>query len=225
MTVIPSDSNIRFLPLMFFLPEELIVRCPTLVRLSRNLHIILSNPALLEIVESDQFLDDIFNAASLLAFPHFGFKGWKEDYTGYHPAWILSGTLATWSYMLDKEMGWNLQMFLEFPITSEIPFLPQDFIEHGMKMIVQKVIEDGHLQPVLDVVREMPCDEDFEPRNSNVRKDFFRKWYHTRSKRVQMVSLEACMEDDEDNIREIEDVSSSFEDNVITDNFCERRRF
>ena len=48
-------------------------------------------------------------------------------------------------------------------------------------LIVKKVIDEGNLQPVLDVVREMPCEEDFEPRNSNVRIDFLRKWYHITS--------------------------------------------
>lgn len=38
---------------------------------------------------------------------------------------------------------------------------------------------------MLDVVREMPCAEDFEPWGTNVRKDFLRKWYHTRSKKVK----------------------------------------
>lgn len=218
----PADSNIRFLPLMFFLPEELIVRCPTLMRLPRNLHIILSSQKLLDIVESDQFLDGIFNAASLLTFPHFGFKGWKEDYTGYHPAWILSGAVATWAYMLDTVVGVNMSALLEIPYTQEIPFMPQEFVTRCMKMIVEKVIKDGNLQPVLDAVREMPCDEDFERRNSNVRRDFIRKWYHTRAKGVQTVSLEECMEDEDGHIHELEDTAAAFEDNVIAEDFCER---
>ena len=222
MTAIPDAANTQFLPLMFFLPERLFVRCPTLMRLPRNPHTILSNQALLDIVESDQFLDDMFNAASLLAFPHFGFKGWKEDYTGYHPAWLLSGTLSTWAYMLDKEVGWNLKMLLEHSVDKDIPFMPTEFVEHGMGLIVKKVIEKGNLQPVLDVVREMPCDEDFEPRNSNVRIDFLRKWYHTRVQTVQMISLEACLEDKEHGIYEIEDKSSSFEESVIAEDFCQR---
>lgn len=222
MPSIPAESNIRFLPLTFFLPEELIVRCPTLMRLPRNLHIILSNQELLDIVESDQFLSDIFNATALLAFPHFGFKGWKEDYTGYHPAWILSGTVATWAYMLDTVVGVNLKALLEIPATQEIPFMPQEFVTRCMKLIVEKVIKDENLQPVLDAVREMPCDEDFEPRNSNVRRDFIRKWYHTRAKGVQMVSLEACMEDVDGHIHEVEDASATFEDSVIAEDFCER---
>jgi DNA-directed RNA polymerase specialized sigma24 family protein len=43
---------------------------------------------------------------------------------------------------------------------------------------------------MLDVLHKMPCDEDFERYRTRVRTDFFRKWYHTRSKKVQSVSLE-----------------------------------
>jgi DNA-directed RNA polymerase specialized sigma24 family protein len=68
----------------------------------------------------------------------------------------------------------------------------------------------------------MPCDEDFERRDTNVRKDFLRRWYHTRSKKVKAVSLEACMEDEEHGIHEIEDISSSFEDSVVAEDFCQR---
>jgi DNA-directed RNA polymerase specialized sigma24 family protein len=59
-------------------------------------------------------------------------------------------------------------------------------------------------------------------RDTNVRKDFLRKWYHTRSKNVQTVSLEACLEDDEHGIYEIEDTSGDFQDRVAGEDFCQR---
>ena len=43
---------------------------------------------------------------------------------------------------------------------------------------------------MLDALHEMPCGEDFEKQRTSVRTDFIRKWYHTRSKKVQSVSLE-----------------------------------
>lgn len=69
----------------------------------------------------------------------------------------------------------------------------------------------------------MPCDEDFEPWDTNVRKDFLRKWYHTRSKKVQTVSLEALMEDEEDgSIFYIPDATQNVEAYVIAKDFVER---
>ena len=33
---IPYDSNLRYLPLVYLLPEELMSRCPTLMKIPRN---------------------------------------------------------------------------------------------------------------------------------------------------------------------------------------------
>ena len=81
---------------------------------------------------------------------------------------------------------------------------------------------EKNLQPVFDVIKQMPCDEDFEKWNTNVRKDFLRKWYHTRSKRVKMVSLEALQEDEDggvyDNVADTVDVA----DDIATADFIGR---
>ncbi len=68
----------------------------------------------------------------------------------------------------------------------------------------------------------MPCDEDFESFNTNVRKDFLRKWYHTRSKRVQTVSLEACLEDEDSGIHAIADPAVDFTAQVEGKDFLQR---
>ena len=84
-------------------------------------------------------------------------------------------------------------------------------------------IEEQGWGPMLDVVREMPCAEDFEPWDTNVRKDFLRKWYHTRSKKVKTVSLEACMEDEDSGIHAIADpAAEDFTEQVAGEDFCQR---
>jgi len=65
-------------------------------------------------------------------------------------------------------------------------------------------------QPMLDVIKEIPCDEDFERVRSLVKIDFIRKWYHTRSKKVQMVSLERCFEKQNHDIYNMEGENAHF---------------
>jgi len=72
------------------------------------------------------------------------------------------------------------------------------------------------------VVREMPCDEDFEDWNTNVRKDFLRKWYHTRSKKVQMVPLETIVGDDEDAILVTAADPRDMAEMVASEDYCRR---
>jgi hypothetical protein len=218
----PSDSNIRYLPLAYFLPKEIIARCPTLRTLPRSMSELSASNEKMDIITSDAFLNEIMDATAALVFPHFGFGGWKEHYTGYCPVWQLSYMLPVWAKGLEAVTGWGVQALFRVPPHTEIPFFHSDYINEAFRQVVERAISEQGWQPIFDVVKEMPCDEDFEPWNTNVRKDFLRKWYHTRSKRVQTVSLEACLEDDAHGIHEIEDISSRFEDGVLAEDFCER---
>ena len=78
----PFDSNIRYLPLVYLIPEDEIVRYPTLNALPRCLSEIAASEPMMDLLDSDAFLKDIMDATAALAFPHFGFGGWKEHYTG-----------------------------------------------------------------------------------------------------------------------------------------------
>jgi hypothetical protein len=207
---------------MYFLPQDIIVKCPTLCGLPRKIRKVLYDELMMEVVDSDQFLNEIMQAASALVFPHLGFGGWREHYTGYSPVWIIANITSLWAKMLEAEIGWDVQALLDIPSYANIPFFDSEYIKEVMGRIVKRGIAEYGLLPILDVMREMPCDEDFEPWNTNVRKDFIRKWYHTRSKKVQTVSLEECMEDDEHGIHEVEDISSDFQDRVVADDFCQK---
>lgn len=219
----PYDSNIRYLPLVYFLPEDLLSQCPTLRRLPRDLAALAASEELMSLIDSDQFLKEIMDAAASLAFPHFGFGGWKEHYTGYSPAWRLSYTLPLWVKGVEQETGWGLQTLFRMPPHTPIPLFPPEYVSEVFALVVKRAIEEQGWRPILDVVREMPCDEDFEPWKTNVRIDFQRKWYHTRSKKVQTVSLEELMDEDEDShIFYIPDATQNVEAYVIAKDFVER---
>ena len=83
----PFDSNIRYLPLVYLIPEDQIVRYPTLNALPRCLSEIAASEPMMDLLDSDAFLKDIMDATAALAFPHFGFGGWKEH-------WLLSSLAA-----------------------------------------------------------------------------------------------------------------------------------
>jgi len=219
---IHRDSHFNYLALMYFLPEDFIVRCPTLRSLPRCFGEIAKSDKLIDVINSDVFLSEIMDAMALLAFPHFGFSGWKEHYTGDFPPWKLSYSLSLWSMLLEDEVGWSIQRLFQIPASENIPFFEPTFITEVMEKVVKRGITEQGWQPMLDVVKQMPCDEDFERYDTNVRKDFLRKWYHTRSKNVQTVSLEACMENEEHGVHEVEDVSSRFEDQVAGEDYVQK---
>lgn len=219
----PYDTNLRYLPLVYLLPPDLLAGCPTLRKLPRSMGGLNASPEWAEAIQSDAFLKEIMDAAAALAFPHFGFGGWKEHYTGYFPVWRLSYSLPLWAKGVERETDWGLQAMFRLPPDFEIPFFDPEYVRALFEAVVKQAIEEQGWRPMLEAVREMPCDEDFEPWDTNARKDFLRKWYHTRSKKVQTVSLEELMESGEDDsIFYLPDPSQNVEDYVIAKDFVER---
>lgn len=220
----PYDSPVRYLPLAYLLPREVISQYPTLRRLPRSVGELNASPEWSEVILSQQFLNEIMDAIAALAFPHFGFGGWKEHYTGYCPVWRLSYALPLWASLIERECGWGLQLLFRMKPGTQIPFPDADQVRELFAHVVKRAITEQGWQPILDIVREMPCDEDFEKWDTNARKDFLRRWYHTRSKKVQTVSLEGMLEnsDDDSPIFHIPDPSQNVEEYVIAKDFVER---
>ena len=133
---IPYDSNLRYLPLVYLIPAELMSRCPTLMKIPRNPYQVLQSNDWLDFIDSDQFLDEIMDAVSSLVFPFFGFRGWKEHYTGDFPVWRLSYSIPLWAKGVEQEIGWNLQRLFQLPRNAEIVFLPDKQIKELFEKIV-----------------------------------------------------------------------------------------
>lgn len=218
----PYDSPVRYLPLAYMLPYDVISRYPTLSKLPRSMGALNASPEWGKIIVSQQFLNEIMDAVASLAFPHFGFGGWKEHYSGYSPVWRLSYALPLWAKGVEKVRGWGVQALFALPPDYEIPFCDPEDVRQVMKQVVEQTIEEQGWGPMLEIIRDMPCEEDFERWDTNVRKDFLRKWYHTRSKRVQTVSLEECMEDEDNNIHSLPDPKGDFTEQVESEDFCQR---
>ena len=206
--------------LVYLLPYELIDRFPTLRKLPRNMRAMLGEWA--EVIAGNAFLSEIMDAMAALVFPCFGFGGWIEHYTGYSPVWQFAYSLPLWATGTERETGWGVQALFDLPPDYEIPFFDPDEVKDAIKTVVQQTIEEQSWQPILDTVREMPCAEDFEPWDTNVRKDFLRKWYHTRSKRVQTVSLEEWLEDENSSVRSIPAPAEDFTAHVDAEDLCQR---
>ncbi|WP_308528233.1 sigma factor-like helix-turn-helix DNA-binding protein [uncultured Oscillibacter sp.] len=218
----PYDSPVRYLPLVYMLPLDLLSRFPTLRRLPRSMGALNASPEWAEVILSDAFLNEAMDAVASLAFPYFGFGGWKEHYTGFSPVWRLSYALPLWAKGVEQVRGWGVQALFALPPDFEIPFFDPEDVRGVMKQVVEQAIEEQGWGPVLEVVREIPCDEDFEKWDTNVRRDFLRKWYHSRSKRVQTVSLEVCMEDEGSSIHSLPAPEGDFTERVEAEDFCQR---
>ena len=135
----PHDSPIRYLPLVYMLPYDLLVRCPTLRKLPRSMGA-LNTSEWGEVIGSAAFYNEIMDAVASLAFPHFGFGGWKEHYTGWCPVWRLSYALPLWAKGVERVRGWGLQALFALPPNYEIPFFDPEDVKAVMAEVVQQTI-------------------------------------------------------------------------------------
>jgi hypothetical protein len=182
------------------------------------------SPEWVAVVNSEQFINEIGDAMAALAFLHFGVRSWKEDYTGYSPIWLLSYALPLWAAKIEEITGWGLSALLNEPKEYEIPWFPCDYVTEAMANVVDQVIFEQRWRPIINATKQMPCEEHFTPwRDSRVRKDWFRKWDHTRAK-LKTVSLEEELEDGESRIHQIGEENNvyHFTRKIETEDFIER---
>lgn len=130
--------------------------------------------------------------------------------------------LPLWAKGIERETGWGLQMLFNFSKDTAIPFFNSNYVHAVFELVVKRTIIEQGWQPLLDLLREIPCEEDFEPWHTNVRKGFLRKWYHTRSKKVQTISLEACLEEGYGGLSFLPDAGQDVEEKVISQDYVER---
>lgn len=90
-------------------------------------------------------------------------------------------------------MGWGLQAMFRLPSDFEKPFFSPKYVQLLFEAVVRPAIDEQGWWLMLEVVRKMPCDEGFEPWETNDRKGFLCKCRYTRSKKVQTVSREESM--------------------------------
>ena len=93
------NNPLLLLPLVYFLPADMLVRCPTLCKIPRRFREVINSDENMKIVNSKQFLNELSMATARLVFPHFGLSGFVEHYTGYCPAWKLAYATRIWAAM------------------------------------------------------------------------------------------------------------------------------
>ena len=220
---IPRDSNLNYLPFVYFLPEDMFYKLPTLYKIPRELGGIIHDENMIKLIKSDQFLDDITDAIAMLILPHLGFGGKLNQFTGYSLVYFVACQTQLWVKLLEEVTGWGLNQLFKLKPTTTIHFFETDYIKNVMAQVAERGKNIEAIKNLLAVQREFPCDEDFEQVLSNVRIDFYRKWYHTRSKVGIMASLEEFLEsDDGDYYSKVAVDPRNMAEVVASEDYCQR---
>jgi hypothetical protein len=189
--------NAEYLPAYFFIPQSLLAQCGTeLNSIPRNPRKLISNWDAIAIVESDLFRLLIIDAYAFMVWPFLcpGVK--REIYSGYEPSWIFAHSPAYWVQKLQDEkiIPTAEDLFKDGGVDVDFGYVDEREVEALFCVIVPQVIEKHKMQEVMDIAREYRCFEDFDFRKSRQKTDFYRQWYHTRTKHPTL-SLEGFQED------------------------------
>lgn len=193
--------NSELIPGFLFLPME-ILECfpPEAMRISRRVQDLLWDPKTIAIVESSFFENVVACGFSMLSWHAMGQpEETPESYSFDDPAYLFSSTPSIWILMLEKldyikdAEEWAI-FFSRFDII--LGFLTMDFVVSVMEHYVPMIMDQFHMRETIKIAREIPCHEDFSRAMSTQKRDFLRKWNHSRAK-TEVLSLDALQQDAE----------------------------
>ena len=184
----------EYIPFYYFIPKCILSRCGAeLNSIPRNPQKLLHDSAACDFVESDLFMLLIYDATAYMVWPYMGYSEYMEIYSGYDPAWKLAHIPDYWINELTLEGIIPTIKELYNGYDEDMGFVSEAEIDVYLRYIVPKVMEKYNMNAAIQTAEEFRCFEDFDFRNSRQKTDFYRKWYHTRTKHP-MVSLEEFKE-------------------------------
>ena len=188
-------KNSYYLPYYYFIPYELFNTLPPNTKwLPRNFEYVRKDEKSISFVESDLFLQVVQETVSYLIWPHISQDKQKEIYSMNDPIYRMSYATSLWVDGLIKEgvlptIEYVAKCILNGTANDHIGFININDVDLILNTVVSNVLKEHNLNDVFETVRSMRCFEDFDDRNSLPKKQFFREWYHLRTKHPQ-ISLE-----------------------------------
>ena len=145
-----------------------------------------------ELIESDDFKLIVMDITAAFVWESFGVSPYIHCFSGNDPLFKLAYMLQLWEEGLN-EINLSAKTLLKLPSNVEMPWLSLEESQRAFYILGRYAIDKHNLQPVIDCIKQNRCHEDYDARMSNPKKDFFRSWYHTRSK-TKVISLDAIIE-------------------------------
>ena len=186
--------NLEYLPFYYFIPKSILQKCGTeLNSIPRNPQMVFTNRKACEFIESDLFLLLIIDATAYMVWCYMGFDEYMEIYSGYDPAWKFTHQPDYWiKELTDVGISPTVNELYE-NCNDNLGFVTEAEIDIHLRFIVPRVMTKYDMDAVIQTAEEFRCFEDYDFRDSRQKIDFYRQWYHTRTKHPT-VSLEEFQE-------------------------------
>ncbi len=182
--------HMEYIPAFLFITKELFEGTwNDIVSLPRNPAELVLDKKNISIIESEIFLNFLMTSYAAMIWPLFCKEKDYEALSVYEPTRYLANCFPFWAYEL-TQMGIlpNVQELLLLG-NREYGYFPAMIVEEAIYRMMKTVDEKYKFSKIKEIADELPCFEDFNNSITFAKQDFFRKWYHTRTKHP-MVSLD-----------------------------------
>jgi hypothetical protein len=188
---ISSTSNLRWLPLFFALPEELVAKRPAYLEIPRHMKLLMKDQKCVNMVLDGSFLETVMDLYSWSVWQYIqvpdkkgGYKdipgGW-HNYSADFPMWRMTYMITSYFHTIfDRELHWNLQYLFSMPDNETFPWLTYQQFSNLVDNATDMAVAELKLQPTIDEVWKRRQPEDYEP-FSFKKYEFLRTWNHTRN--------------------------------------------
>ena len=192
-------SNSEYIPFFYMIPKEVVEYFgKSFLDIPREPYALFNYKDIKAKIESDLFLDFISNVTEFMVWTFMDRGKSSYVYSGYEPAWIFSHSIAVW---IKGFMDYNglvsvklLYQWCQARPEYTCSYVSLDKLDLALNNVVPKVMEQYNMKAILDVAKEYRCFEDYNCCDSDQKTDFFRKWYHNRTKHPQ-ISLDGYMDE------------------------------
>ena len=198
---IPATSNLSWLTLFYTLPRELVAKRPEFLELPRNVYQVLSSEKYTQMINSDSFLELVWDCCAWTAWQAFvvpGKNGYREipgnwqDYSGYFPLWSLSYYVLNFiRNKMEGPMEFGFQRLFTMNLWRDAEWMSYQHFYNLIGNLTELIVKENDWQPMIDTVWNNRQLEDYNGQNLTAR-DFLRKWTHSRT--AEHVSIEEILE-------------------------------
>lgn len=188
-------KNADYIPAYYFLPREIISMWgKEYRRIPRSFNALINDEKAVALVENPEFMNFLLRSYAYLIWPIMMPGIGREIYSETEPSWAFSHRLHYWIRTLTLQGVINeIEFIAERLADKYFPYPQMDEVINYLKPAVNVTMRNNDMYEVLKIAEEYRCFDDFDLRNSRQKTDFYRKWYHTRTKHPQ-ISLEGFQE-------------------------------
>lgn len=188
-------KNADYIPAYYFLPEEILSMWSSeYQRIPRSFNALVDDNEAVAAIENDAFLAFLLRSYAYLIWLFMMPSVGAEIYSGIEPAWLFAHNPNYWIRTLTLQgVIPSIDFVAERLGNRQFPFLPWDMINKHLPLAVEVTMRNNNMREIIKVAEEYRCFEDFDYVNSRQKTDFYRKWYHTRTKHP-IISLEEYTE-------------------------------